>query len=371
MNRIYLDLHVLQTVPPSCVNRDDTGSPKTAVYGGVTRARVSSQAWKHAMRLMFQEIFSEDEIGIRTKKVAALIAAELDKIGYEGDTQKAAKEALDMFELKLDNKKNDELKAMFFISREQAKCFADVISKRAKNKQPEAEKKANKKDAKRDNKEYETQLKEALNNSPSIDIALFGRMLASDPSLNYDACAQVAHSISTHEVRNEYDYFTAVDDIPNEDNAGASYIDTAEFNSSTLYRYATLNVRELDKQIKGDTAEAVKGFVKAFLYSMPTGKQNTFANRTVPDFVYITFRSDQPVNFAGAFEKPIYSKDGYVAKSIQALRDYALNTYKDFLESPQRAYCIGRSVSELGKEVSFAELLTVLGDDIDEYIREN
>ena len=53
--RLYVDFHVLQTVPPSCVNRDDTGSPKTAVYGGATRARVSSQAWKHAIRKMFAE----------------------------------------------------------------------------------------------------------------------------------------------------------------------------------------------------------------------------------------------------------------------------------------------------------------------------
>ena len=35
---IYVDIHVLQTVPPSCVNRDDMGSPKTAVYGGTRRA---------------------------------------------------------------------------------------------------------------------------------------------------------------------------------------------------------------------------------------------------------------------------------------------------------------------------------------------
>ena len=44
--RLYVDFHILQTVPPSCINRDDTGSPKTAVYGGVLRARVSSQAWE-------------------------------------------------------------------------------------------------------------------------------------------------------------------------------------------------------------------------------------------------------------------------------------------------------------------------------------
>lgn len=40
--RLYVDFHVVQTVPPSCVNRDDTGRPKTAFYGGANRARVSS-----------------------------------------------------------------------------------------------------------------------------------------------------------------------------------------------------------------------------------------------------------------------------------------------------------------------------------------
>lgn len=94
MNTLYLDLHVLQTVPPSCINRDDTGSPKTAIYGGVTRARVSSQAWKHAMRNMFSDIFSKDQIGVRSKNIIDLIVEELDKIGYQGNGEKKACEAL-------------------------------------------------------------------------------------------------------------------------------------------------------------------------------------------------------------------------------------------------------------------------------------
>ena len=76
----YVDFHVLQTVPPSCVNRDDTGSPKTAQYGGVTRARVSSQAWKHAMRLMFKEIFEPEVLGSRTKRAVDLVAKKLEEI---------------------------------------------------------------------------------------------------------------------------------------------------------------------------------------------------------------------------------------------------------------------------------------------------
>ena len=147
------------------------------------------------------------------------------------------------------------------------------------------------------------QYRDALKAAPSMDMALFGRMVADDPSLNYDAAAQVAHSISTHAVQNEYDYFTAVDDCQAEDNAGAGHLGTVEYNSSTLYRYATVNVMELAGQLgAAQAAETVRAFGEAFLFSMPTGKQNTFANRTLPDAVYVTLREDQPVNLCGAFE---------------------------------------------------------------------
>ena len=52
-NRLFVDIHAIQSLPPSNVNRDDTGSPKTAIYGGVRRSRVSSQSWKRAIRQYF------------------------------------------------------------------------------------------------------------------------------------------------------------------------------------------------------------------------------------------------------------------------------------------------------------------------------
>jgi CRISPR system Cascade subunit CasC len=342
MNNLYLDLHVLQTVPPSCINRDDTGSPKTAVYGGVPRARVSSQSWKHAMRGMFSDLFEHEQIGVRTKHVVDLVIEELKKLGYEGNAEKAAAEALKNAGVKIG--KDNKSDALFFMSHTQAKKLAELVV-------------AGEKEAK--------VYKAALASSPSIDIALFGRMVASDPSLNYDATAQVAHSISTHEVRNEYDYFTAVDDLSAEDNAGAGHLGTVEFHSATLYRYATVNIRELEKYLKSDTVQALKGFVKAFLLSMPTGKQNTFANRTVPDFAYITLRSDQPVNLAGAFEKPVYTRqEGYVEKSVQVLKEFALQTYDAFVTTPLEAYCIGREEKELGMEVSLNVLIEALEKEI-------
>ena len=84
--RLYVDFHILQTVPPSCINRDDTGSPKTAVYGGVLRARVSSQAWKHAMRAAFAENAQLD-VGKRTKKVADLVKEQILPLAPDADAR--------------------------------------------------------------------------------------------------------------------------------------------------------------------------------------------------------------------------------------------------------------------------------------------
>ena len=347
--KLYVDVHVLQTVPPSCINRDDTGSPKTAVYGGVTRARVSSQAWKRAMRLMFRELFAEEQVGLRTKRATELVAAQLKALGQEKDWEKRAVKALEMVGIKTN--KAAQTDALFFLSPTQARELARLSIEGETDKQ---------------------QYKNALKDYPAVDMALFGRMVASDPSLNYDAAAQVAHSISTHEVHNEYDYFTAVDDCAPEENMGAGHLGTVEFHSATLYRYATINVQELARHLKGETAEAVEGFIKAFLLSMPTGKQNTFANRTAPDLAYITLRRDQPVNLAGAFECPVRAHgEGYVSSSIQALCRYAMRTYQSFTAAPEQAFCVGavEGTDSLAPSTKMQEMLDAVRDAVSDYCR--
>jgi len=345
-NRLYVDFHVLQTVPPSCVNRDDTGRPKTAVYGGVNRARVSSQAWKHAMRGMFCEMFSDEKLGYRTKHAADLIESELKKLDPEIGDEKAAKDAADALALaglKVNEKKGNVTGALFFISSVQAKKLAEL-----------------KNSGEKDKKLY----KKALKDAPSIDIALFGRMAADDADLNVDAASQVAHSISTHAIQNEYDYFTAVDDCSPEDNAGAGHLGTMEFNSATLYRYATVNAADLRGTIGEDTADAVRGFADAFIRSMPTGKQNSYANRTLPDVVYVTIRKDQPVNMSGAFERAVSGRDGYVEKSAKALFDYAGKVYDNYCTEPVKSFVVGCD-SVLGAEkVRIDELLDSLREFI-------
>lgn len=311
--RLFIDIHVLQTVPPSCINRDDTGSPKTAQYGGVTRARVSSQSWKHAMRETFRAEYEESWTGDRTKAIVQKVSAKILAVNPLADAEKLAVSALENAGLKIKSTEKGT-DALFFMSDAQAAGLAELALSGEKDK-----------------KAY----KAKLSSNPSIDMALFGRMVADDPSLNYDAAAQVAHSISTHAIHNEYDYFTAVDDCSPEDNAGAGHLGTNEFNAATLYRYATVNAIELQETLGKDVPEVVKGFAEAFIFSMPTGKQNSYANRTLPDMVYVTVRTDQPVNMAGAFEKPVpASANGYLEKSEKCFIEYAQNTYKMFVSEP-------------------------------------
>lgn len=298
--RLFLDIHAIQTVPPSNINRDDTGSPKTAQYGGVTRARVSSQSWKRAIRKYFYDKGDTQNIGIRSCDIVKYI----DKKIVDKDNSISVEDAITLVEKTLNaaklSTKDQKLKALFFISNNQADKFAQACL---------------------DKKTDKTELQEILKTDTSIDIALFGRMLADDPSLNEDASSQVAHAISTHAIESEFDFYTAVDDLAPEDNAGAGMLGTLEYDSSTLYRYANIALHDFYKQLgdKEEVIDAVKLFVEAFVKSMPTGKINSFANQTLPQAVVVSLRSDRPINLVSAFEEPIKSENGYVDKSIQKL----------------------------------------------------
>ena len=354
-NNIYVDIHVIQTVPPSCINRDDTGSPKQCVFGGVRRARVSSQAWKRAVRVAFREMYAPEDLASRTKNIVGMVAEQILVKKKDADAEKLAVKVLEGAGLsisKSDTKKGTD--ALFFMSTAQAKALAEIAITDIG--------KAVDKDA----------CKAALKDSPSVDMALFGRMVASDPSLNYDAAAMVAHAISTHKVQTEYDYFTAVDDLSAEENAGAGHLGTIEYNASTLYRYASVNIRELAGNLGKDTAAAVRNFGEAFLFSMPSGKIATFANRSLPNAVYVTIRKDQPVNMAAAFERPVQMDDegGYLAGSEAALAEYALSVYNSFVDAPQCAWVVGDGIDKIGKPVSIKNLLSELQKKLEALIAE-
>lgn len=319
----YVDVHILQSVPPSNINRDETGSPKSAVFGGVRRARVSSQAWKRATRKRFNATLERSDIGFRTKRVVELLRDEIMRLAPALDAQEAEKYATDALKAagikKLTTPKppkdapedaeppSAQSEYLLFLSAGQLVRLAELAVAAHK-----ASERVNGKLA-----------KDAIKADHSFDVALFGRMVADDAELNVDAAVQVAHALSVHGVEPEFDYFTAVDDLQERDlETGAGMIGTVEFSSSTLYRYATVNVPALRKNL-GDTvatARAVAAFVESWALSMPTGKQNTFANRTVPDAIVVSFRDDQPINLVGAFETPVIAADGASVVASAATR---------------------------------------------------
>lgn len=351
-NRLFLDIHAIQTVPPANINRDDTGSPKTAQYGGVTRARVSSQSWKRAIRKYFNENGDLGNVGIRSLEIVKYVANKI----VEKDSSISIEEAMLMAEKTINtakiSTKEQKAKALFFLSDKQAEKLAQASIDKVTDKK---------------------QLESILNDDISIDIALFGRMVADNTILNEDASSQVAHAISTHAIQSEFDFFTAVDDLAPEDNAGAGMLGTVEYNSSTLYRYSNIALHDFYRQLadKEETINATKLFVKSFVESMPTGKINTFANQTLPQAVVVSLRSDRPLNMVSAFEEPIKSDDGYIDKSIEKLfSEYT--KYDKILEKPIfTAYLIlgNTEVNEIGKsEASLNDLLEDLGAQIEKNI---
>ena len=212
-----------------------------------------------------------------------------------------------------------------------------------------------------------------------IEVALFGRMVANSQDLNVDSAVQVAHALSTHAVEIESDYFTAVDDYKlDEDDAGAGMIGTVEFTSETLYRFATVAVSTLENNL-GDvdlTAQAASAFVRGFLMSMPTGKQNTFANNTIPDAVVVQIRKGRSASFIGAFENAVNPADGgYVEPSCRALADYAHECEQAFLGEPVASFVtrIGartEAVASMGTEMRVDDLVSSVREQVASLLRD-
>lgn len=370
MSRTIVDIHILHTVPPSNLNRDDTGSPKTAIYGGTRRARVSSQAWKRATRTAFNETLDPSELGVRTKKVVELIAKRIAEQAPDltEQSETLAEKVLTTVGIKVEKPKRGkngdaepitEVSYLIFLSARQLDNLAGLAVESGRN-ATALDKKA---------------VKEAADRDHSIDVALFGRMVADAPDINVDAAAQVAHAISVHAVDNEYDYFTAVDDKAPEDNAGAGMIGTVEFNSSTLYRYATVDANALDATLGSSeaSAAAVGAFLRAFITSMPTGKQNTFANRTLPEAVLVTIRDRQPVNLAGAFEDAVVANENETRlhRASARLADYAREVDAAYSQRPVASFVLRTGtqtepLSGLGGAVTLDELVKAVQTTVSE-----
>ncbi|MGB4780268.1 type I-E CRISPR-associated protein Cas7/Cse4/CasC [Microbacterium sp.] len=372
MTRTIIDINILQTVPPSNINRDDTGSPKTAVYGGVRRARVSSQAWKRATRRAFEGVLDKSELGTRTKRAVELLAERIQERDAEIEIDRAqelAKLAFTAAGIKLtaprgstkDKPLPEESGYLLFLSARQIDRLAALAIEANGAEDAATSLKA-------------SGIRKQLDTDHSVDLALFGRMVADTSDLNVDAAAQVAHAISVHPVENEFDYFTAVDDhkaADDDEDAGAGMIGTVEFNSSTLYRYATVDVDRLRENLGDDTAtrRAVEAFVRSFVHSLPTGKQNTFANRTLPDAVVISLRDTQPVNLVGAFEEAIRTDEGRLRVASERLATYARDVDEAYATTPVHSWVVRVSdatsaLDAVGERVALDAAVDAVGANV-------
>ncbi len=319
-----IELHILQSFPVSCLNRDDLGSPKSAVFGGVKRARISSQCLKRAQRLHFRELAPQYAQGERTKIIAGAISARMKQ---EAELPPRADKLPEMLAKevwgKLDAKHKDseglqKSTTLAYLSPREI----DLIVSTALNTLRETPAAKDTEIA----KAVKAAMKKA-SRKDAADIALFGRMVADDPSLNIEGAALFSHALSCHKEEPEIDFFTAVDDLQPNDESGAGMAGILEFNSACYYRYIGINLDLLGHNLPGLEKEEIKTILSAFiqsaLMSIPTARQNSMNAATLPSYVLGMRRSEgHPLQLVNAFETPIKAKSGgFVEGAIRALQE--------------------------------------------------
>lgn len=307
LHKHIVEFHLIQSFPVSCLNRDDNGAPKTAIVGGVNRARVSSQSWKRAVRLEMHE--QGVVLGKRTKNINILLT---DAMVAKGADQEVAEKASKVISDLLGKD------TLIFISEIEVEALASLAESKGFVLDKITEKDICKAIPKVTDK--------ALN---GLDIALFGRMLASVNTLNIEGACGFSHAISTHKIDNDLDYFTALDDYS--DKSGSGHLGVNEFNSATYYRYVSLNLGQLAETLFGNDPidlevmdQAIKAFVQALYLAVPTARQNTMSASNVWDYAKVLVRKGQRIQ--ASFEKPVtldYNKpnSGFSQPSIEQLNE--------------------------------------------------
>lgn len=325
-----IELHILQSFPVSCLNRDDVGAPKTATFGGATRARISSQCLKRAIREYAKDEFPEARFGgsrsrliieplrdaiqgegvqpEEAQKLAALVADELAGLDSTTVDKKtgAAKDG-----------KKPRVGTVIFLSKAEINALATKVASLARD------------GKKLDNKTIVKACKDAPL-SDAADIAIFGRMVAKGSDLTLEGAAMFSHALSTHRADNDIDFFSAVDDQkPKEEDAGTAHINVLEFTSAVYYRYAAVNLGLLAdsdhlKKLSADELRAVlDGFIRSTILAVPGARKNSMNAHTLPSYVLGLVREKgQPIQLINAFEKPVSSKHGFMVESISKLKEH-------------------------------------------------
>lgn len=340
---VKIEVHLIQNFAPSNLNRDDTGQPKSATFGGFRRARISSQCSKRSTRQMWRESGSVS-VGERTKLLKAELAP---RLAANGRTIEQIQTALDAFLTQFYSKMDGEKTAvLLFVSvKELEACIHAINSNWAAFSAGNQVDNSIERSVSGNIRQAET----------SADIALFGRMLAEQPGRNTDGACQVAHPISTHKVNMEMDFYTAVDDLNPAEETGAGMMGVVGFNSACYYRYALVDRDSLARNLArktdrpngkwtqnieaNDYREADKvitAFLEAMVYAIPSGKQHSFAAQNLPSFgMFVRRKGGVPVSLANAFASPIRptkDDDDLVGLSVAAMTkhwDALKRTYGD------------------------------------------
>ncbi|MCB1874631.1 MAG: type I-E CRISPR-associated protein Cas7/Cse4/CasC [Chromatiales bacterium] len=312
----FLQLHILTAYPPSNLNRDDLGRPKTAMLGGANRLRISSQSLKRAWRSseVFEAAVGESK-GVRTKEMGVRIAADLQ---YAGVAEKKAREWARNIAAcfgKLKQEKKDDgseeglhIEQLAHFSPEEQQAIASLVKMLAE----------------RDGPPEESELQLLRKQIKSADIALFGRMLASNPSYNMEAAAQVAHAITVNKAAVEDDFFSAVDDLNTGlEDVGAGHLGETEFGSGLFYLYVCVDRALLLENLQGDEdlwRRTLQALVECASTIAPTGKQNSFASRARAHFVLAELGNQQPRGLSGAYMEPVWKQD-MIGDAVDRLMD--------------------------------------------------
>lgn len=341
----FVQLHMLISYPPANLNRDDLGNPKTARMGGIERLRVSSQSLKRAWRT--SELFQQElagNIGTRTKRLGVEVFEALTAAGI---SEKQARDWAGQIARVYGAAKKDnplEIEQLVHIAPQERATLDALVATLAQEKRAPTDE----------------ELDSLLHTQTAVDIAMFGRMLASKTQFNGEAAVQVAHALGVHASAIEDDYFTAVDDL-NRDDPGAAHIGESGFAAAVFYQYLCID-RDLLKQNLGDdealTQKALRALVQAALTVGPSGKQNSFASRAYAHYALAEKGSQQPRSLSLAFVKPV-TGDDYAHAAVQVLEQV-----RDNMDKVYGACADSRNqFNVLTGEGSLAELLDFVAQE--------
>ncbi|MBI4657799.1 MAG: type I-E CRISPR-associated protein Cas7/Cse4/CasC [Verrucomicrobia bacterium] len=380
-----IELHILQSFPVSCLNRDEVGQPKSAVFGGVKRARLSSQTLRRATRLDASKQLPTFYTGKRTRYLPHLLSENVPALKEnESLLTGVAKELASFLNNKVDKEPKRFTTLVFSSDSEKTRLWKRVAEalvgltdeeKKAISVQEKSDEATNENEPKDEGKKppkkgpaasakrkLEDAFRASFGQHDAADIAIFGRMVADSPNLTVESAAMFSHALSTHEAAGDYDFFAAVDEQKPEGEAiGAAITDTLQFTSAVYYRYVGLNLdlladkRHLDfeRMSPEDRKKVVESFIRSVLVAVPgtyedAGRRNGMNAHTEVGYALGFLRDKaQPIQLVNAFEDPVRRNGGLLAPSVRRLLlqlQRVKDTYGDWFKAdPELATGVFRS----------------------------